>query len=365
MNIKEMTLALVSVLTLASAPADSIAQQTRLLTADRHNEYGLVYSLPLTALRIEVTARHTVSKAGPFHQYAKKFIATDRVISSDSEKWEITSVSVSPFGIKDSSTQYLMQLKPGATTYIGVAEDGMLLSVNCRPRLPETSSRVAPAPVVQQFADNEYLQYVNEDFIASQSTVKQAQMLAESLMEIRDAKVSLTRGTADAMPTDGRQLELMLNSLAHQEGALTAAFTGTVTEEIVYRTFTFVPEQEGRSVLFRISDFAGFVDADDYSGSPVYADVRITNEATLPVDSKGEEKKLPKDAVMYNLPGSAEIILTSMGKTLYEGEHEFAQFGVRFGLNPTLFTDRKQPSCAEFDPSTGALISISAAEPAE
>ena len=52
-------------------------------------------------------------------------------------------------------------------------------------------------------------------------------MLAESLMEIRDSYLSLTRGTADNMPTDGRQLELMLNSLHDQESALTAAFTGT------------------------------------------------------------------------------------------------------------------------------------------
>lgn len=43
-------------------------------------------------------------------------------------------------------------------------------------------------------------------------------MLAESLMEIREAKVSLTRGTAETMPTDGRQLELMLESLRHQGG---------------------------------------------------------------------------------------------------------------------------------------------------
>ena len=28
------------------------AQQTKILTADKHNEYGLVYSLPLTALEV-------------------------------------------------------------------------------------------------------------------------------------------------------------------------------------------------------------------------------------------------------------------------------------------------------------------------
>ena len=45
-----------------------------------------------------------------------------------------------------------------------------------------------------------------------------------------------------------------------------------------------------------MSDFAGFVDADDYSGDPVYVDVTVTSEGELPVGDKGEEKKLPKDA---------------------------------------------------------------------
>ena len=95
-----------------SLPA--MPQQTRILTADKHNEYGLVYSLPVTSLRFEVTARHTVNHAGPYYQYAKKYIGTDRVIKEDSEQWEILSVKAVPFGTADTENQYLMQLKPGA-----------------------------------------------------------------------------------------------------------------------------------------------------------------------------------------------------------------------------------------------------------
>lgn len=72
-----------------AALSPATAQQTRTLTADKHNEYGLVYSLPVTSLRFAVTARQTVSHAGPYYQYAKKYIGTDKVIAEDSEKWEI------------------------------------------------------------------------------------------------------------------------------------------------------------------------------------------------------------------------------------------------------------------------------------
>ena len=334
------------------------AQQTRTLTADKHNEYGLVYTLPVTAVRFDVTARHTVSHAGPYFQYAKKYIGTDKVVKEDSEHWEILSVKATPVGIPDTENEYLMQLKPGALTSICVADDGLLLAINrdvdapAAPELPEDTrlkSEVGP---------RDYLQFVNEDFLASQSSAKQAQMLSESLMEVRDAKISLTRGTAETMPTDGRQLELMLNSLSQQEASMTAAFLGTVESQTVTRSFVFTPGEPGRSVLFRMSDFAGFVAADDYSGEPVYVNVKVTRRGEMPVDDKGDEKKVPRDAVIYNIPGAATVSLSHSGKTLWSGDLECSQYGIQFGLQPTLFSDRKARSYAVFDPATGALVKI-------
>ena len=334
------------------------AQQTKLLTAEKHNEYGLVYTLPVTALDVEVTAVKETRKAGPYYQYAKKYVGTDKVVKDDAEVWTISSVKVRPYGMPDPDAKYLMQLKPGATTYIGVDSDGMLLSINKAPVIPAAEIVPAAKADADKVGDNEYLQYVDEDFIASQSSAKQAQMLAENLMEIRESKIALTRGTAETMPTDGKQLELMLNSLTHQEAAITAAFLGNVTRETVVRNFTFVPAENEKTTLFRLSNFNGFVNADDYSGEPVYITVEITNEGALPVDAKGVEKNLPKDAVAYCVPGAADITVSFQGKTLWSKEVEIAQFGVVFGLDPQLFSDKKSPSYAVFDPSTGALKEI-------
>lgn len=336
------------------------AQQTKILTADKHNEYGLVYFLPVTELSVEVTATRTVRRAGPYWQYAKKYIGTDNVARADEERWEITSVGVESYGVADPDNRYLMQLKAGATTTLTVAEDGMLLAINAE--APETQAappkRKMPARAHESFTGKEYLQYVGEDFLASQSSAKQAQLLAESLMEVRDAKISLTRGTAETMPTDGRQLELMLQSLSDQEAALTAAFAGTESKETLTRTFTFRPEKAGKKVLFRLSDFAGFVAADDYSGEPVYIRISDVSEAELPTDADGVEKKLPKDAVVYAIPGSAKVTVYQPGQEFFARDMQFAQFGTTFGLAPALFTSKKEPSYAIFDPATGALREI-------
>lgn len=336
----------------------SWGQATKVLTAEKSNEYGLVYSLPTTALEVEVTARHQVGKKGPYYLYAKKSIGTDKAVAEDFEKWEITEVKVRPYGVSDSETQYFMQLRPGAMTSITVDADGMLLAINKEVGAQAVEIESAAPPKVNWPTGNEYLDFVDEDFVASKSSAKQAQLLAESLMEVRESKLALTRGTADAMPADGKQMELMLASLGEQEAALNAAFTGSVTTEFVTRRFSYTPSGDAKEILFRMSDFAGFVDSDDLSGDPVYIQIETLNEASLPVDAKGETKKLPKNAVIYNIPGSAQVSISSLGKILFQKEFQMAQMGMTFGLDPSLFTDKKEPSYAVFDPVTGALLEI-------
>lgn len=347
---------------IAAGSSNISAQQTKVLTAEKLNDYGLVYSLPVTALEITVTAEKKTLIAGPYAKYAKKYLATDKIISENAEIWTIKDVYVRPYGAVDTDTKYLMQLKPGATTFIGVDQNGMILSINREPedlRINAPSyrpSEINPSP--QRPNGKEYLQFVDEDFIASQSSAKQAEMLGSAIMEVRDARLSLTRGTADTMPTDGKQLELMLNSLAEQEGAMTAAFTGSEYTEIVSRTYTFVPEEDGESTLFRFSDFKGFCAANDYAGSPFRIRVNVTSEGSLPSDPNGKEKEMPKDAIRYAIPGAAQITLSHDNQTYFNKEMEFAQMGVVFGLNPALFTDKKAPAYAVFSPVTGGILEL-------
>lgn len=341
----------------ASVSIPTQAQQTKILTPDKHNDYGLVYSLPVTALKITVTAEKQTRIAGPYANYAKKYLAASSPISESGEKWTITDVRVTPVGVADPGQQYIMQLKPGATTFISVSGDGMLLSINKEEE--DMSARgVVNKPKVEKFTGKEYLQYVDEDFIASQSKAKQAEMLAESIMDVRDSYLSLTRGTADTMPVDGKQLELMLNSLKEQERAMTAAFIGCSYSETVCETFTLIPDEEGIYTPFRFSDFKGFCDAEDYAGAPVNLTLKLNSEGKIPTDNNGKDKEMPKDAVRYCVPGNASVSLSFDGKKLYSANVDFAQFGVVFGLAPNLFTDKKQPSYATFNPATGAIETL-------
>lgn len=334
------------------------AQQTKLLTAEKHNEYGLVYTLPQTAFEVEVVAVKETKIAGSFSNYSKIFTSDGGVITENSVNWTIESVKVTPYGIPDSEKRYLMQLKAGATTFIEVADDNMLLSINKEVNEPKKELSSFNEIEGNPITGKEYLEFVNEDFIAAQSSYKQAQLLAEEIMEVREAKLSLTRGTADVMPTDGKQLEIMLSSLEKQEKALTNAFTGSSWKERISKSYTFIPKSESKTVLCRLSVTDGLVDASDYSGDPLYVWVEVKEEGKLPVDAKGEEKKLPKDAVIYCVPGVAELNMNFGGNTLFSKEYPMSQFGITFGLNPAIFTDKKEPSYAIFDSTTGGIKEI-------
>lgn len=168
-------------------PAAARAQATQVLRGEKSNEYGLVYTLPMTQLRITVEARCTRTVAGPFASYAKKCIGADNAVTANTTGWQITQVSVAPEGIADTSVKYLMQLKPGMNTFLTVAGDGMLRTVNAE--LPEqeqeplvTSRAVMPE---SDFDPDAYLKYVTADFLSAQSTGRQAQLLADAIMELR------------------------------------------------------------------------------------------------------------------------------------------------------------------------------------
>ena len=297
------------------------AQETKRLTAEKHNEYGLIYSLPQTHLDIEVVATKTTRKAGPYYQYAEKYLGIPGAITQDSEEWS--------------------------------------LSINTEPVI---DSIVSTAPKQKQESpldNNEYAKVYSEELLMSASTVKMAEVAAKQLYRIRESRLNLVTGEVDELPADGESFKLIIQQLDEQEAALTALFMGTTQTETIVKHFDYIPVEEvTNDIVFRISDLYGIVKPENLSGAPVYLSLKITEEGELPIDNKGNIKKMPKNAVAYAIPGKAEVILSDGKKTLFKENLPIAQFGVVFGLDPSIFTDKKAPSCATFYPQTGAIRQI-------
>lgn len=337
----------------------AFAQETKKLTAEKHNEYGLIYSLPQTHLDVEVVATKTTRKAGPYYQYAEKYLGISGAITQDSEEWSLTSVKVTPYGVPDPEEQYLMQFKAGREGYIVVDENGLLLAINTEPVIDTIISTTPKAKKKSPLDNNDYAKVYSEELLMSASTAKMAEVAAKQLYRIRESRLNLVTGEVDELPADGESFKLIIQQLDEQEAALTALFMGTTQTETVVKHIDYTPVEETTDeVLFRISDLYGVVGADNLSGAPIYLSLQITEEGQLPVDNKGNIKKMPKNAVAYAIPGKAKVTLSDGKKTLFREELPVAQFGVIFGLDPSIFTDKKNPSCATFYPQTGAIRQI-------
>lgn len=345
--------------TLAFSNMTMSAQETTKLTAAKHNEYGLIYSLPITHFDVEIDATKTVRKAGPFAKYAKKYLSVDDAILNDAQEWTITGVSVNPYGIPDKNEEYLMQFKSGSSPFLILNSRGLPLAINVEEK--ETPLVVRePKPATTSILDNNaYASALPGELLASESLAKRAEMAATMIYKIRESRTNIITGEADQLPPDGTSMKLTMDQLNSQEAALMALFVGTTTTENVIKHFDYLPGTEVKNeVLLRVSDFFGIVDKSDLSGEPVYLTLRITEQGELPVNEKGEEKKLPKGAVMYKIPGSAQLTLTFEGKTLYDKNIQVSQYGVDFGLEPSMFTDKKNPSYVIFNPETGSIKEI-------
>ncbi len=88
---------------------------------------------------------------------------------------------------------------------------------------------------------------------------------------------------------------------------------------------------------------------------PVYLSINVESRGELPKNEKGEVKKFPKGGLAYCVPGQATFTATFNGRQLARLSTGVAQYGVVFGLDPSLFTDKKAPAYAVFDSTTGAI----------
>lgn len=338
------------------------AQTAQRLTASKANEYGLIYSLPTTVVDITIEAEHTECTPGPFYNYSRLKLGVDNAITAPSKSVTIKSVTFTPRGVADNDNRWLVQFKAGSTPYIILADNNCPVAVNTDrlPELPETelpeAVKAGPTPLETDAAR----QAITQEMTMSSSLSKRADLVAQRIFELRETRSDLISGQAENTPPDGKSLQLALDNLTAQEDALTAMFTGTTKKYTTVTTVTFEPDSESvnSEIFARLSPVDGIVDINDLSGSPIYLSMDIISEGSLPVNEKGDTKSFPKGGLAYNIPGTAVIRLSYDGQEIGSTEVSLSQLGVTFGLDPKLFTDKKEPSKLWLDPTTGAIIEL-------
>lgn len=335
------------------------AQETIKTSANKFNGYGIVYSLPQTALDIEVTVTRSVEKAGPFAKYAQKYLGMAPTANTDRTLWKIDDIKVTPIGKADPDKQFAIQLKGENSTAFYLDSEGILVAIN---EQPQTNKPHKPNKAKKYtFDKSDYAQLYTEEMLVAGSTAKMAESAAKQIYLLREYRLDLLTGNTDEIPRE-RSFEILLDEMNKREALLTSLFMGTIETESSVEHIVYLPpvnseKHSSNEVAFRFSERNGIVAPDNLSGEPIYISVNGTQIGTIPTDAKGNAITPSKGALIYTIPGKADVTISYKGKTLCTENLPLSQLGVDFGLDPTLFTG-KNPMQALFCPATGAIINI-------
>ncbi|GHT10093.1 DUF4831 domain-containing protein [Bacteroidia bacterium] len=331
------------------------------MSATKSADYGVTYFLPKTVFTIEVNYSKTTQKAGPFAKYAEKYLGVNEksVVLEDQVYYTLDKISMGSHGIPDKNESYLVEFKAKTTSpFVSLTEDGLICSINAD-YVPEPATQAKPAvsPSEQLPAIDAQSNYT-EEYLLAGSVIKMAEVAAKQIYKIRESRNDILTGEAENTPRDGEGMKIVLSKLEAQEKALVELFTGTTLTETLGSEFELEPLSDiDKDVLFRFSKYAGVVDADDLSGSPVYINVKNIEPSEPEIVDPKRKAKEPL-SIVYNVPGKASVEIFYGINSLYRNTFLVAQFGKKQILATSLFDDKKAPVKVYFYPQTGAIKQI-------
>jgi hypothetical protein len=344
---------------LATAPC-TFAQNTIRVNAIKANNYGVVYSLPITSFEVTLLVKKTTCHKGEFYPYAQRYLGIENPVTEDGVVYTLENVFIQGRGIADKSHSYMIELRAKSMEpFIYLREDGVIVTINAEPE-----SEVIQKPDIPRgkSPSTNPRSYLSQEALMAGSTPKQAELVARQIFRLRSNRADILAGEAENMPPDGNAYKVVMEEINVQEKALTELFAGNEAIEYFIRSYTVVPDEKNidRRVIARFSEKLGPVDADDLSGNPVYLSlVNKTPKVEMQLserDLKRLESKL-SEGIVYNIPGKAALSVEFGNRVLLEREVDVVQYGSQDVLAKKIF-DNAKLSKVYFYPGLGAIKQI-------
>jgi len=333
-----------------------------------YNDYAVSYALPRTAVVVKVTAQKTVTKPGPFADYAERYLGVTNVPTREKNEWKISNISLSSRGEKDPANLYRISTEGESSgCNIQLDPEGVIMGVNLPPRIADINfskdkvnfnSRELEIPGYSELTlrkntepqwDTSY-QIVRTDTsfirlpvlqqqVSQKTLMNQAEEAANFIMTLRERRFGLLNGEyayADVqqpMP-EGSALEVMIRELGRLEFDYVSLFVGRTFTEIYKYEYSYLPVGSDRAEtadLFSFSAFSGVLPAGNSNGDPVSLMLNpipgyAGSITTVEPGKSGESKA--QTGLVYRLPGRADVSVVLKGEKLAAEKMLIAQYGI-------------------------------------
>lgn len=328
----------------------------------RNNDYGVVYSLPVTQLDFEITITKTTYSRGQYYQFAKQYLNIDDPIVEDKVVYKLESVDVHNVGVPNKNNTYLIEFSSKSVEpFVYLTKDGLICSINSEPSAIDKENDKKVQSDNKETVNAQSL--LTEEMLMAGSRAKQAELIAKQIFALRLSRSDILTGEAVNMPPDGEAYKLVMDQINMQEKALVEMFAGSIKTEKKVTKVSLMPglDDIDRNVLFRFSEKLGQLDANDLAGAPVY--MSLINQSPQPdVELSDKEiRRLQKkfsEGLVYNIPSKANLLVSFEHKTLINTEVDIVQYGTQDVLTKRMFDIRKEPVKVQFYPHLGAIKQI-------
>lgn len=349
---------------------------------------GIIYALPRTLIRVDVTIEQKELLAGPLRNYAEEYMGITNFISENSFEYSIKDISISTIAEADPEQFYFIKLEEKTSkqdwqSILSLNGTGMVTSVSraeADVNMPAASASMntgmSPDEIMQIFRNyadlNMYakidtiVRTINIDTITIENytfrttmTEKplavKAEETAEMIASIREGRFNLLTGYQEVNYSEGA-IRFMHDELKALEEEYLRLFTGAVVKSNFTFSFTHLPTTEsiGKTLsLFRLSKNTGIVEAGG-AGEPVSIMIETSGNTATVLVINGSSELISNTAphgLFYRIPEEAEIKILFRGNTAAQLQTPISQFGL-VSVLPTSVSN------VEFDGSTGGLKSL-------
>lgn len=321
----------------------------------------LLYSLPITVVRVNVEVEKTISKVGPFYRYTQKMLNISDVVTEDKEEWRIKSVEIETYGIPDPARQYSISFSgASAAPFVNLTPSGIISGVNCHELMNEDYLKDYTNQVIPTIADVNFDEVpMIEKQMVKTSTAAMAEETANYIYKIRKRRFKILASDYEQLPPDGQSYEVMVRELNQLEKQQMELFTGKTETFTITKSFDVIPSKlsANNDVLFRFSSLSGIVDKMDVSGAPVYFELEADDYKTLAnapvVNNKKDEVR---NGLFYCKPGKATVKVIDKNMLIKEKEVYVGQYGQVVSMPSNVL--EQEDVRIRMNSATGALQSI-------
>ena len=313
-------------------------------TAVSDPQGAMIYSLPMTSVKLEIEASRESFYAGPYAKYAQKYLGID-ARQKDAVTFTVTSAKMTPSVEADMSARYSVDPGIGMPAFLSLTSQG-LVSVSSAAseetswRFPAagkadfsgrgvTSNLTSEAATLYRNLKNEssYNKVaVQQEMVVQKSPDARAKEAAEMIFNLRKKRVQIVTGDTDAT-FSGEAMLAAVSEITRLENEYMSMFIGYSEYSEQQMNYEIVPSKENESqlyVAFRLSDSKGLVPADDLSGKPYLMEL-VPQDVKIP-DEKGARVK--GIVAHYRIPAVCTVKLSDGVNVLLQSRIPVYQLGV-------------------------------------